>query len=828
MARTILSCLGLGLAAVAAGGANAGLSGAASPEVVALAAALGGVAGNFTTDLFKVLYRPAAERWLEGRSAIAENHVVASALRLAQLKALGIVRDRFDTTWLPSGDRVSRHAASRFSYALKDFLEAETKTAEQAGFDADRDRTADEQTLRDAVLKELPDLFDDSLAARRAAKDQTAIQESLAQVRAALEKAVLAEICLRTATSTEDLPDAFLQAFNGSYYPESWFDLFVRDAAFRLTQNADFARIWTNEQIAIVKARVEAQSALLTVIDDRIMGNEVRADERQSELLAAIAGLGIPLPALRGIVAGFGEQADTLGPPQIEARLRAKADEYRALKDRLDRLTNDDPRVANLRGEARVLIDAGRFEKADATLAEAVRLDLEAVAEQEAMAARRRLSAAESSADRGAAARLRLAYREAAAHYAAAADIVPGSDPRARWGYLLEKASALGDQGREFGDNAALCDAIDVYRSALILAPRDRVPLDWAATQTNLGTALLTLGGRESGTARLEEAVSAFRAALEERTRERVPLDWAAAQDYLGVAFLRLWEHDRRATSLKEISLAVRAVPEEWTRERVTRNWATMQNDFNAMALKTWEGDRGKTHLLVALSAFRAALEERTRERVPLDWAATQNNIGITFLSRGDFDSGSEHLEQAVSAFRAALEERTRERVPLDWAATQHNLGTALFKLGTRERGTARLEEALSAFRAALEERTRERVPLDWAATQTNLGIASMRLWERERGMTRLEEAVSAFLAALEEQTRERVPLDWAATQNELGIALSRLAVFESGTARLQESLSAFTNCLQVAEAYWSAREAQEVRAARDAATTEIIRRNSE
>ena len=45
---------------------------------------------------------------------------------------------------------------------------------------------------------------------------------------------------------------------------------------------------------------------------------------------------------------------------------------------------------------------------------------------------------------------------------------------------------------------------------------RERVPLDWATTQNNLGTALRRLGERESGTARLEEAVAAYRAALEE------------------------------------------------------------------------------------------------------------------------------------------------------------------------------------------------------------------------------------------------------------------------------------------------------------------------
>ena len=56
------------------------------------------------------------------------------------------------------------------------------------------------------------------------------------------------------------------------------------------------------------------------------------------------------------------------------------------------------------------------------------------------------------------------------------------------------------------------------YRAALEELTRERVPLDWAMTQNNLGNALATLGERETGTARLEEAVAAYRAALEERT----------------------------------------------------------------------------------------------------------------------------------------------------------------------------------------------------------------------------------------------------------------------------------------------------------------------
>ena len=54
---------------------------------------------------------------------------------------------------------------------------------------------------------------------------------------------------------------------------------------------------------------------------------------------------------------------------------------------------------------------------------------------------------------------------------------------------------------------------------------RERVPLDWARTQMNLGTALSTLGARESGTARLEEAVPAFEACLT-ITASAWPVQW--------------------------------------------------------------------------------------------------------------------------------------------------------------------------------------------------------------------------------------------------------------------------------------------------------------
>ena len=94
---------------------------------------------------------------------------------------------------------------------------------------------------------------------------------------------------------------------------------------------------------------------------------------------------------------------------------------------------------------------------------------------------------------------------------------------------------ALTDHGRDRGDKASLFRAITVLTDAFALATaRQRARLGGDPEQPRHHAP--DLGERETGTARLEEAVAAYRAALEERTRERVPLDWAATQNNLGLA----------------------------------------------------------------------------------------------------------------------------------------------------------------------------------------------------------------------------------------------------------------------------------------------------
>jgi exonuclease VII small subunit len=156
---------------------------------------------------------------------------------------------------------------------------------------------------------------------------------------------------------------------------------------------------------------------------------------------------------------------------------------------------------------------------------------------------------------------------------------------------------------------------VAAYRAALEERTRDRVPLDWAMTQMNLGTALEVLGERESGTVRLEEAVTAYRAALEERTRDRVPLDWAMTQMNLGNALWNLGERESGTVRLEEavaawsecLAVSTFVWPPEWVRIVETRR------DAAQAEIKRRSGDRACGLRGVACSGSRARAPRRSR-----------------------------------------------------------------------------------------------------------------------------------------------------------------------------------------------------------------------
>ncbi len=121
-------------------------------------------------------------------------------------------------------------------------------------------------------------------------------------------------------------------------------------------------------------------------------------------------------------------------------------------------------------------------------------------------------------------------------------------------------------------------------------------------TQNNLGATLQTLGARETGTARLEEAVAAYRAALQEYTRDRVPLDWAMTQNNLGNAPGPSARDRHKGSAVSACGAAL----EERTRDRVPLDWAFTHGSMSNLHLALFD----KTGEAAELDLAQAALDD--------------------------------------------------------------------------------------------------------------------------------------------------------------------------------------------------------------------------
>ena len=273
----------------------------------------------------------------------------------------------------------------------------------------------------------------------------------------------------------------------------------------------------------------------------------------------------VPLDALYGML-GMLEIDGPKDPGKLEGQLRAGSEKLKSFLAERKTLKAPDAELTRLSGladeamgEGAIKAAIGFHEKAKARIA----ILSTAVDQAKADVRARELEFARAFAASAVTNALASDHLSAADDYRAAFERAQTWDQKLAFTYKLGQADALFDHGDYKGDNAVLARAIDAYTEVMALSPRKTSPDDWATTQNNLGTALRTLGERESGTARLEEAVAAYRAALEERTRERVPLDWALTQTNLGTALQTLGERESGTARLEEAVAAYRAALEE-------------------------------------------------------------------------------------------------------------------------------------------------------------------------------------------------------------------------------------------------------------------------
>ena len=141
---------------------------------------------------------------------------------------------------------------------------------------------------------------------------------------------------------------------------------------------------------------------------------------------------------------------------------------------------------------------------------------------------------------------------------------------------------------------------------------------------------------------------------LEDNNRERVPLDWAAMQNNLGNAHLALGKREGDGAAGGGgggLSRSARGTHPGADAAHLGDD-ADQSRQRASEARGAGGGDCG---LEEAVAAYRAALEGHTRERVSLDWATTQTNSRPRACDAWEAGGGTARLEEAVAACDAAL-----------------------------------------------------------------------------------------------------------------------------------------------------------------------------
>lgn len=436
-----------------------------------------GIAGGVADRAVGRLLGEVRDR-LDRLRGLPDNHDVARGVRQAQIQAL---------------DRVIRDFAARHPDADPGFAERALAFCREVQGHA----LGAEVSVNEDLTAPLGAAIQGILAGPGTGLPSATVA---GQVAGLVETVVLEE--LRARLAPQPLPPAFEAQFrHGADALPRFLDAYGAHVTKAISQPEPFQAIFmagalarieglgfdTAEGVQALAERFGGFEAGLGRVEDAQAREARLAAERHEELLAAIArDKGVPHAVLRALLARMGETG--VAEAAIEARLAAKAEEYVALRAELDRRGNDRPEAAAARARARRLLEAGELDAARAVLAEG-RGRLRALREQTAR------EEAGLAAEEAQVAALALRYREAAALYEEAAALV-AFDVEAAWGYLLLAANRLQDQGREYGDNPALREALVTYDRALSLVPRAVRPLDWATTQNDLGNTLARLDER--------------------------------------------------------------------------------------------------------------------------------------------------------------------------------------------------------------------------------------------------------------------------------------------------------------------------------------------
>jgi transcriptional regulator with XRE-family HTH domain len=350
--------------------------------------------------------------------------------------------------------------------------------------------------------------------------------------------------------------------------------------------------------------------------------------------------LGLPSRLLEKLAPHFGRDMPDATEEELEAFLTTKAEEFREMQARLEKLAETEGRISELIKAANAALGEGDFETADGLLKEAEAVQLQS---STIVALKKQ---AELRIERGNAALVSGDVATAAGHFERSSRYFSALDAEVEAGNRHECAMLLRYYGYRYKSPEALYEARKALQQNLVIWKQDAYREKWCQTKNALGGVSLRLSQfdvPENAISHLVDAKGHYEDVRACCSEEFLPKTFATA----GLDLANVCEDRRLAKS---------------------------DADY-------------QTNLQFALSLQLSALRCFSKADDPRVWGIVQHNLGRSYIAlsdiRTDETKSVSDIENAIHHAELSFEVRNSDDSLQYWVASCRTLGEALLKMST-------------------------------------------------------------------------------------------------------------------------------------------------
>jgi transcriptional regulator with XRE-family HTH domain len=420
-------------------------------------------------------------------------------------------------------------------------------------------------------------------------------------------------------------------------------------------------------------------------VDALCIALDISRDERAACHSAPASGL--PARLLEKLARHFGTEMPEATEEELEVFLMAKAEEFREMRERLEKLAATEGRISELVNAANAALAEGDFETADGLLKEAEAVQMQsstivALTKQ-----------AELRIERGKAALVNGEVAAAAAHFERSSRYFSGIDAELEAENRHECAMQLRFYGYRYKNAEALYEARVALQKNLDIWGEDEHSEQWCRTKNALG-----------GTSWRLSQFDVPEHAMQHLTD--------AKQHYEGV---------RSRCSDEILPKAFATAGLDLANVYSDRTTATPVDDY-------------ESNLQKALSLQLSALRVFSKAEDPRAWGIVQHNLGCAYIAlakvRSEEAQSIRDIESAIRHAELSFEVRNPEDSLQYWLASCRTLGEALLDLSAHsgienpDQYARRAEEVL---RGAAARISGSEHPHQWAEIKEQLAKCGER-----------------------------------------------------------------------------------------------------